>query len=560
MIVRRAVQSFGADHTQWRVLTRTMLKIDFRGTSGLNFGTSGRSGSGRGALIGSMVMYFLMGIYVAMIVGFTGWMAGTDSAEIVHRGTLLGATVGLTMVGMVVGMAVLVDFKSVVISPDDFHILAHQPISSRTYFLAKLTNVLVYTLIIGALVGGMATVPLLITAGALAALAWIGAAAGITVATTLAVVCCYAALLRLVSPDRLQRILSYVHVFMVMALFSAPIFMTEVMEPVFEQAQAQGGIPTPPWLVLTPPAWFASLVALGAGEWTVAHAIAALAGVGSIAVLFNYARGRLSLGYAERLSLVTTVTRSRRRSAARGGRSASNRFSSELGVVATLVRGQFRDDMTFRLGVLGMVPATLLYFFMAVRNGPLPDPFVELGFAARGLWLLHFAAIGFPLSMVETLFRSESFPASWIFFAAPADRARLVVNAGICVVLFFVAPLMLVFLGIFAWSFGNLWHAAAHTLVLGLISHIAIQMLLLAAPRLPFSQPPRKGSRMGALVGMIVVGMVIALLLPLTLWVAYSSSIFTVAFLTVLALAGVRMPHAVRKGVRGRVERLEFAG
>ena len=119
---------------------------------------------------------------------------------------------------------------------------------------------------------------------------------------------------------------------------------------------------------------------------------------------------------------------------------------------------------------------------------------------------------------------------------------------------------MLVFLGIFAWSFGDLWHAVAHTLVLGLIAHLAIQLLLLVAPRLPFSQPPKKGGRMTSLIGMIVVGMVIAVFLPLANGLAYSRTAFTIAYIGVLALAGVLMPRAVRRGVRARVERLEFAG
>lgn len=559
MIIRRLVEAFGADYVQWRVLTRVMLKSDFRGATGVSMGGSSSGGSNKGVLVGAMIMYFLMGVYVAMIVGFTVWMAGSDSVEIVHRGTLLGGTVGLTMVGMIVGMAVLIDFQSVVISPDDYEILAHQPLSSRTYFLVKLTNVLVYTLIIGGLVGGVSTFPVLFMAGPLAALGWVGAVAGVTVATTLAIICVYATLLRLVNPDRLRRALSYVHVVLIMAMFGAPVFMTEVLEPLFDIAQERGGIPAPPWLIVAPPAWFASLLALAAGEWNVAYPVAAVVAAGSIAVLLHYARARLSLAYAENLARAATVSRPRARSAStrRPGRV---RLPPELSVIATLVRGQFRDDMTFRLGILGMLPATLLYFFMAVRDGPLPDPFVELGFSAMGLWLLHFAAIGFPLATLETLFRSESFPASWIFFSTPADRANLVMNAGLCVTLFMIVPFMVLFLGIFAWSFGDLWHAAAHALVLGLIAHLAIQFMLLAAPRLPFSLPTKKGGRMGTLVGMIVVGMVIALFLPLALWVAYSRTAFTIAYIAVLALAAVLMPAAVRRGVRSRVERLEFAG
>ncbi len=216
--------------------------------------------------------------------------------------------------------------------------------------------------------------------------------------------------------------------------------------------------------------------------------------------------------------------------------------------------------MTFRLGVLGMVPATLLYLFLAMRDGPLLDPFVHLGFESGRLWLLHLAALGFPLALLETLFKSESFAAAWIFFTAPVARDRLVVNSGICVTAFFIVPYTLLLAAIFAWSFGNLWHAAAHALVLALLAHISIQVLLLVAPRLPFSQPAKKGGRMGYLMGMITVGLVIAALLPLMLWVGYSSTGFTLGLLALLALAAVVMPRMVARGIRSRVERLEFTG
>ena len=570
MIVRRLVEAFGADYAQWRVLTRVMLKSDFRGAKGVSMGGTSGSGSGAGALVGSMILYFLVGVYVAAIVGFAIWTSGTAASAFVHGETLLGGTIGLTAVGMIVGMGVLIDFQTVVISADDYHVLAHQPVSSRTYFLVKLTNVLVYTLAIGALVGGVATIPVLILAGPLAALGWALAVAGVTVATTLAMISAYATLLRRTNPQRLRSALSFVHVLLVMLMFCGPLVMGDALDPVIEGARAGGGIPAPPWLVTLPPAWFASLFALTAGEWSVAYPVAALAAAGCIALLLHYARSSLALSYAESLSQMTTATRPRVRSAAgrrdgaarrRDGRRPGRwRFPPELRVVVALVRGQFRDDTNFRLGVLGLFPATLVYFFLAVREGPLSDPFVALGFDARGLWLVHLAAIGFPLSLLEYLFRSESFPAAWVFFSTPADRGRLVVNVGLCVTMFLIAPYMLVFFGFFAWSFGNLWHAAAHALVLGLIAHLAVQTMLLIAPRLPFSLPPRKGGRMGYIFAMILVAVLIAVLLPLAQGLAYSRTALTIAYIGMLALAAVGMPLAVRRVARSRTERLEFLG
>ena len=557
MIMRRAVEAFGADYPQWRALTRTMLKCDFRSASGIQMGGAESKGGNR-AFWFSLIWYALIGLYVAAMVGATAWVSGTDSAEIVHRGTLLGGTVGMALVATMLGMAILIDFQTVVISPDDYDILAHQPISSRTYFLVKLTNVMVYAMIIGGLVGVPAFFPVLVLSGLTAAAGWLLGVVGVILATTLAIICGYAALLRFVHPQRLKRVISYIHVIFFMAVVGAPVLLGEVLEPIFDRAELQGGFPTPDWLLLIPPAWFASFQSLFGGEWSAGLAVAALAALGTVALLLYYASARLSFSYAERLGLMATASEGRRRSAR--PRPGHRRFSPEFNAVAALIRGQFRDDMTFRLGVLGLVPATILYLFMAMRDGPLLDPFVHLGFESGRLWLLHLAALGFPLALVETLFKSESFAAAWIFFTAPVARDRLVVNSGICVTTFFIAPYALLLAGIFIWSFGNLWHAMAHALVLALMAHVCIQMLLLVAPRLPFSQPTKKGGRMGYLMGTITVGVVIAALLPLVLWVGYSRTGFTLGLLGLLAVAAFVMPRMVARGIRSRVERLEFTG
>ena len=547
MIVRRAVEAFGADYAQWRVLTRTMLKCDFRSASGLNLTNPGARNSGNKAVWASFVMYALYGLILTAF-------------STVIPGLLLSGTVLLTMTAVMVGLAVLIDFQSVVISPNDYEILAHQPVSSRTYFLVKLTNVLTFTLVIGTLIGGPSTIVFLVKFGPLVAAGWLLAIVGIVVATTLAMVSVYAGLLRVAHPQRLRRVISYVHVVMMIAIIGGPVYLGDLLEALFVDPVSGGAAAaTPQLLLLAPPAWFASFLPLLAGEWSLSHALAALGGVGAIALLLLHASRRLSLSYAEQIGAMAAASERPRKSSSFSGTGLS-RFSPEFNVVATLVRGQFRDDMTFRLGILAVVPATLLYFFMGVRNGPLPDPFIQLGFASGGLWLLHFAAIVFPLSVLETLFRSESFAASWIFFAAPTDRAKLVVNAGICVVVFFVAPFSVLMAGIFAWSFGNLWHAAGHALVLALFAHLGIQLILLAAPRLPFAQPPQTGARMAVILPMIAAGVMIAVILPLLLWVGYSRTEFALGLIGLLALAGVFMPLGVQKAIRSRVERLEFAG
>ena len=536
--LRRAIEALGADYAQWRVLSRVMLKTDLRSSSAMRpAGSPDEPGAKVPWAI--LLVYPFYGIFLAVVAAAV-------------PGGYLAASIVLLLISMMIAMSILIDFQSVVISPNDYEILAHQPVSSRTYFLVKLTSILLYTGIIGALMGGFATVAFLGNFGFLAAVAWMVAVAGTVVWTTLAMVFLYALILRVVSPRRLRRVLGYLQLVMTLAIF-LPFMLDDTLEGVVMSL----GEPPVAMLAL-PSTWFANLLPLAAGRWSVTGIAVVLAAFASIAALFHFVGRRLSLSYAERLGVLLAEGRPGRK---RTGRRVlgARWFSSELRVVSTLVRGQFRNDMQFRLGVLGMLPITLLYVFMSLDDGGLPDPFVHLGYDARGLALIHFAVLGMPVVLMEHLFRSQSHGAAWIFFSTPVDRARLVGNVGHSVTIFFLLPYLAMLAAVFAWAFGNVWHALGHTVVLGLISHLAIQMLLLVAPRLPFAQPVRKGARIGSFMGAVLMAVLALALLPLMLWV-YAQPTWTAVAMTFLGGAAVLAPRVVTRRIRDRVERLEFTG
>ena len=57
---------------------------------------------------------------------------------------LVSATLLTTYGGVNTVMLLLVDFTGLVVSPDDYGVLGHRPVSSRTYFAARLTSILAY--------------------------------------------------------------------------------------------------------------------------------------------------------------------------------------------------------------------------------------------------------------------------------------------------------------------------------------------------------------------------------------------------------------------------------
>ena len=552
MILRRAVQALGADYSQWRVLTGVMLKCDLRSSNALQMGSPQKKGGVR-LPWATLVMYGLFGIFLVGIGEAVMEAAGSGSPSLPVPALHFAGTAALLLVSGLVGMTILVDFNSVVISPNDYHVLAHQPVSSRTYFVVKLTNVLLYTGLLGALLGLPTMIWFLARAGPLLASAWLLALAGAVVWTSLTMVCVYAVLVHLIRPQRLRRVLSSVQLLMSVAVF-APMVLVQMTDwmPAVETGP-------PAALMFLPPTWFASLLPLAAGEGSATTVLAVVAAFGTIGVLVRYAGGRLSLSYAERLGAIVSASDTRRRPA-RAGRASMRWLSAEQRVIATLVRGQFRHDMNFRMAVLSLLPVTVFYVLMGMRDGGLGDPFVELGFAADGLRLIHFAVLGMPLVLMENLFRSESFRASWIFFASPVDRAKLISSTGTCVTILFLVPYLSAVAGMFVWSFGNLWHGVGHALVLGLLAHLIVQLRLLVTPRLPFSQPLRKGSRVGSMMGLMLLAMLAIGLLPLLLWVAYARTELTIATIVLLAGAGALMPRLVTLRIRPRVERHEFSG
>ena len=124
--------ALGVDYAQWMALTKVALKLDWRQTSLGNARMTRKSVHAGLAIVSQLIFYTVVGAVIALVA----WRS-TDVF-----------LVGLILTGYVffiAGTAVLLDHNSALTSPTDYAVLGFQPVSSRTYFAARLTNVLVYT-------------------------------------------------------------------------------------------------------------------------------------------------------------------------------------------------------------------------------------------------------------------------------------------------------------------------------------------------------------------------------------------------------------------------------
>jgi hypothetical protein len=545
-MLRYLLEWFGVDYDQWRALVRISLKIDFRVAAGSSmFGQ--RRQSGYRVLLPLLIFYLVTGAFFAAMVLF-------------NKDVFFTGTVFLTYSMFMIGALVLIEYHSVVISPDDYAILGYQPLSSRTYFAVKLTNALFYTALLTTALALFPIVAYFFTLGFNPAL---GLAAVLAVylstgATTLGMIILYAGVVRYVHPKRLNRALSYLQLTLSLLIYGGYAVLPEMID---KESLASMSLHKTFALFLHPATWFASYLDLAAGRWGAAELLPAIASLALLVLLVRQAAGKLSLDYSERLAALTSATEGRRTTSAPSTRRSIFFKRYEGRAVALLIRCQFKYDQKFRLGVLGILPLTIFYLFLGLRDGPFPDPFVnpELEFGRAGL--LYLAIMLFPIMLKTTLVSSDSYQASWIFYATPADKERLVLSMKDFVMVYFVLPYLLFIGAIFTYFFKNAMHVFLHLIVLLVLAHILLQVAVLMSPDLPFSQPVRKGERSGRiLIAVLIAPLITMLLLPALFAWAYPRPNVFAAMLAGLMAITLLLEKAVAVRVHRVSRRLQFQG
>jgi hypothetical protein len=266
------------------------------------------------------------------------------------------------------------------------------------------------------------------------------------------------------------------------------------------------------------------------------------------------AAGRLSLDYARRIGEMSAVgeppSRRRRTLPLPGfGR-------GEARAVALLVRGQFRFDQRFRMGVLGILPLTGFYLLLGINQGALEDPF--LASSHHGGPGVFFAVVFIPMTLHAALTVSESWRAAWIFFASPASHARIVVAAKNFITVYFLGAYLLVLAAFWSYFFDRVWHAVIHALFAGLLAHLLLQLMVMVKPTLPFAAEPRKAERSAGMFGLFFVGSIVAGFAPVFLSFVYRSLPLTFGALGLVLAVTAAIEYALRLRVDEAIGDLEF--
>ena len=538
-MLERLAAWVGVDFVQWRALVAAYLRKDFRAAGGA---TRSHAPDHRGSMP-------ITGVLIVTAIGGAAFavLAGTA------KDVLMSAALLTTYGAINTIMLLLVDFTAVVVSPHDYGVLGHRPVSSRTYFAARLASVTAY---VAAVSLALAILPSLAYAfwrdlGIVALPATLLAVLLCNLSATVVVIAGYVFLLGFVHPRRLRRATSYLQLAASMTFYGVYyIAMVGFRRSFFDRL----GFSDAPWLWANPASWFAAFVPLAGGAATPAVWLAAGAAVVLTALCVPLAAGRLSLDYAQRLGDITA--------AAEPVRAASRRlplpgFSrDEARAVALLVRAQFRFDQRFRMAVLSILPLTGFYLLLGMDRGALADPFSQE--PTSGGAAVYFAILFMPMTLHASLSVSESWRAAWVFFATPASHARIVVAAKNFVTIYLLGAYLLVLAGIWSAFYNRIWHAAVHALFIGLLAHLLLQIVVIAKPALPFAAEPRRAERSLGLMMTFFTGAIVAGIVPLLLPPVYARPWLMVGAFLFLILITLVMEYALRLRVEEAIGELEF--
>jgi hypothetical protein len=435
----------------------------------------------------ALITYLVMGTLMAF---------GLRSGDEVFVYSLFTISAAMFMTAL----TVIMEYVSIVVSPDDFAILSHRPVSSRTYFWAKIGNLLFYVTPIALALTAPAAILGSVSLGFGPAFGALHVLMGLLacVATAAAIVLIYTAALKVVSYQRFTSVMTYVHSGATLVLVLGYFLLPRLIEDDPALLSLSRGL----WVYFTPPAWFAGAVELLAQGPAAQNVHLALIAAGAAALAITAAMNTISLDYSRRIAdLASSSTEEAEpRSVVKSGRrpffalGMSTLRSGEERAGYLLLDAYMRRDRKLRSRVYPAFGLPLAVYICALVRRDLHSPFARpVGGGPVALQeIMALYCVFVSLFFASAMAQSEQWRASWVFHAAPlSDRALLLRGARRLVIWRYLVPFFLLLFVLLSLAMPA---RGALTLVMMILPLCltAFAVLSLASPHLPLSQEVEK--------------------------------------------------------------------
>lgn len=508
-IIARKLKRHGIDARQLKTLVGVYLKQDLRGGKAfMQFGAREYVRSNL-ALLAIVGMYLFFGFILGTIVF-------TADLDVFHYSVFI-----LTFTIFVVALAIVSESGNVIFNETEADVLGHLPIGPRTYFAAKVLNLFLFTLVLAASANLFPAIMGIWAVGSNAFFIPAHALSASLVAlfATAIVVTSYGLLMRYVSKDRFDNIVTYSQVTMVLFF----MFGFQILPRMLGDENISFAPGFHWYYLLYPPAWFSGISLLLIGSFEPSSLALALLAVLSLMTLGWVALRKVATGYSSFVSQLAY-----REGEAKAGRKQDARISAahprgERGLlravkavflpapaeraVFELVSIYLRRNREIKVRLYPSLAYFIFFPLLAIFTEGLPDPFADEslgGYSLMGAVMICFVS----LTAVEGLIFSEHFPAAYIYRVAPIKNLGDLHGGFRKAVMLWVAlPGFMVLIALYS----ILWRDPLHALLLlapWIILTPAVLMLpFLLREALPLSRKYQKGQQTARNLSVFILSM-----------------------------------------------------
>jgi len=496
------------DRQQLWALLKCYFRLSTRGRVTQSMGRSGKPRS----------IFFILGMYT-----FVGLMNGVMLLTI-QLDVFTYTVILHSMTFFVVGLAVTAESGDILFNTNESDVLLHRPINPRTLLLAKSLNLIAFTLI---LAGALNLFPTFFGLAARGARLWFPLVHVISITMlcvfcAAAVVCTYGLIIKYLDREKFDNFAAWSQVGMSILFIGG----YQVVPRLLQRFEGLTFEPYARYLLPLPPAWFAGMDSLLAGELPLADAVPlAVCGLLFTAVLAYVAIGRLAPSYGEGL---TRLSESRSRTA-----KPSRVRTRSASIRNPILRWWLRDPIerwAFRLTAaymrrdrdikLRLYPSLSVFLVIPLiglldRHRGSFNPFASL------MTVLIMGTL--PLSALETLRMSVHYAAADIFLAAPLSSAASVFHGVRKAVIFYLLVPAMCLVGILVAYVTMGGGESPPFAVPGLIAIPTISLLPgLWGSYLPLSRPAARGEQSSRNIGLIFLTMLAMFAVAGVSWLAWS--------------------------------------
>ena len=496
---------FTIDTIQFKALFHLFLRLDLN---------RGRSGKGKNQFVRMLIVYGILG--------------GTLSGSLLNQTSPLAYTfIAFSYLMLMAASAVLIELGQELMMPEEFESLGYFPIQSRTYFSAKIANLLFYTGLIslalsiipaglGLLIPGADwRFPILFILGALTAGVFSAALMGLVMAS----------LIRVMQAERLKNFISIFQVSLTVGL----VFLFQLIPRASDAGTFLFNPSFTSWMICVPSAWFAGLVLKLSGQAATLpfiQLIIVLLIAGFILISGLYRLGRYYLtGITSAMDSSESSNTKLKDKSEKPIRTGSGwlRNHPEMQAGYTLTIHMLKRDRVVKLSVFPILGIALAFLIRAILEPNFINPFIEQSMVhtdASFNLFFFFLFVTIPL-ILNLLTYSRDWEAAWLYQTAPVHRPfRLIQGMQLAVLQMVMIPFFLLIGVIFSFKI-PVSHAALHALFLSVSGLTCFSLIGVGMCHLPFSRERQQFSRLKRIL-MVLLAIPVMMCVRLLQHVAYA--------------------------------------